>query len=435
MTGKTDDLTDYAKTVAKNKAGQATASGALEGGVAGARLHKGVEQLSGEPLTSTPGDLSPSQQAEQAILDFTGEHVDVETISSVISESFIGILASLDGILAFKDIYEDKVATDPKNVMRVARGLGQLAIAGLKITSTLDDKLGISSNLLSFVPGLGVAISCFKVAEDYFTMCLAEASKETMKNYVEAIAPNGIKDDKSAIFKEYESKVGFNKTTLKKVNPKFYEDAQQSLDSGTITISFNSEYGTKIDNIEALQVFLDELRTYSLMVKLQEIDFKKKIKAAQRIFIDNLTLTANIAFLIPGGQFVTAVAMIAAGSIGVLKAGGVAVKKIYEGDDVGLWSGTKGKEKNAEYVMSVKKIIEMYSSIADSVIVNQDGMVNADITEEKKAEDKKAEQQIPKLEQIVLATGAYPPAVYKEAEKDPEGYKSVDKLVSAMKKR
>jgi len=438
---------DQIKTEAKQKAAQADPLVPI--GLGGEGVKKGVDGLTGSGAsapdkdsnlavdlfkTLAPEELSENEKAQEIIRATTGDiAANIENIESVISDAFIGILSAISGILAFKDIMEGKAAVDGQNASKVASGLANLAIAGLKITSTVDDKLGTSSTLLSVVPGLGVAISFFKISENYFAMSLADASVKTMEKYKEEIKPAYYKSE--VIFEKYVKKSLMFSTDLKKVKPEFLNEAQQVMDKVSLE-ALNSKYNTSFNTPDELPSYLDTLRTYSLMAKLQEINFTKGSHAYYKIVSHGLKLSASISALIPGGQFVAAAAILSAGSIDLTKGLAVAAKKVWKGDDKGFFgSGEYGDAKHQEYVMSVKKIIEMYSSIADDVIVNKDGKVNADITDEKKANNTNAEQRIPILENLITATGAYPPAVYKEAEKDPEGYKSVDKLVSSMKKR
>jgi hypothetical protein len=50
------------------------------------------------------------------------------------------------------------------------------------------------------------------------------------------------------------------------------------------------------------------------------------------------------------------------------------------------------------------------------------------------ADKKKLSVNVNVAEKVVVAAGAHPAEVYKEAGKDKKGYKAVNKLVSAMKK-
>jgi len=204
------------------------------------------------------------------------------------------------------------------------------------------------------------------------------------------------------------------------------------LHNGNIPINdFNKTYGTskEIKNLEDLKKFISRIRGYELISKLHEINLKRNIHSNVNLFADTAMLGAKVSELIPGGQIAAGIFYGIGGVTKAITKAAVSINKISNNkngnaeakkDRTNLESFTgifkESPIKHAEYVNHAFKIIEMYSAIAPNL-----------------NDDEKFEKNINTVEGIVVAAGAYPPAVYKSAKETSLGYKAVDKLVEGLK--
>jgi hypothetical protein len=301
---------------------------------------------------------------------------------------------------------------------------------------------------MSSIPILGLAISTIKAAEHYFSKSIAETSERTMKIYAEQSQPPNF--DNELVFESKEKVVLGITTVIKHIRPAFYKAAKEAFNEysnsrGNVSSSsqliaalnnkFNLEKKVAAEVNEGkgeldLEQYLSELETYSLMARLEEINFTKKIHSQFDLVKEGFNLSAQISSLIPGGQIVAGALTVASGTMGVGKSLGMIVNKYMTGDDNGMFGiGRYGEDKHAKYVMHAKKIIEMYSNNVEDLITQQRDVEKAN------EKDENIKQNLNILEKVVYAAGAYPPDLYKSAEGDKKGYKAVGKLVSGMKQR
>ena len=374
---------------------------------------------------------------------FESHNIDIEEVKSVFSDSLVGVLTSIEGILKLKEMFSGNAEFDGRNTAKVAGGIAKLAMAGLKITSTINDYYA-ATTVLSTVPFLGVAIETIKVAELYFTNSIAETSERTMEIYTEKSHPPNFDNEK--VFESKEKNVLGSSKVFKHISPVFYKAAKEAMNEysrGDVSlgnspmVALNKKFdlkeavGPEDSEVELeLGNYISELETYSLMAKLEEINFTKRIHSRFNLVVEGVKLMGQVINLIPGGQIAANALTVAAGTMGVVKSGAIMVNKYMTGDDIGIFgTGEYGKEKHAKYVMHAKKIIEMYSTNAADLIIQQEDV------EQAQAIDKKIEQNLTVLEKVVYAAGAYPPDLYKSAEGNKKGYKTVGKLVSGMKQR
>lgn len=398
---------------------------------------KGVNKIEkGESEGATTSNAQENEQGGSSELTH-------QEILSVFSEALVGALAAVEGILKLKDMADGKAEIDGKNVAKVSANIAQAAMAGLKITSTVD--YGAATNVMGVIPILGVVIKTLKVAEAFFTRSMASHSEATMKSFASNFQlPNF---DNELVFPNKTKAVLLTSSVYKEVSPKFLEDATKALASKQEDIkghvSSNIDLIAKLNEtyvlkqpvgVEAgeldLADYISELQTYNLMAKLEEINHTKKVHSTFDMAKEGVYLSGQIAMLIPGGQIAAGALTVVGASMGGGKALGLMAKKQYKGDDNGIFgTGEYGKEKHAVYVMHAKKIIEMYSANAEDLNIQQQDV------EQAKEKDEKIEQNLGVLEKLVVAAGAYPPEVYKSVKDGRKGYKSVGKLVSGMKQR
>jgi hypothetical protein len=429
---------------AASKVNEVQGKSTLQAGIAqgGSKIKQGTKN---SEVKNSTDDHQFSPVAEAVNSELTDKGVDIKEVKSVFSDALVGVLTSIDGILKLKDMYSDNAEADGKNIAKAAGGIAKLAMAGLKITSTIND-YSVTSTVMGAIPVLGVAIETIKVAELYFTNSIAETSENTMEMYAEKSHPPNFDNEK--VFERKEKNVLGSSKIIKQINPNFYKAAKEALKEysnsrGDVSLSnraisalnekFNLEkpigLGVKEDGLD-FEEYIAELETYSLMAKLEEINFTKRIHSRYNLVLEGVKLSGQIIKLIPGGQIAAGALEIAAGTMGVVKSGAVMVNKYMTGDDIGIFgTGEYGKEKHAKYVMHAKKIIEMYSTNAADLIIQQEDV------EQAPAIDKKIEQNLTVLEKVVYAAGAYPPDLYKSAEGNKKGYKAVGKLVNGMKQR
>lgn len=396
---------------------------------------KGVNKIKkGESEGATTSNAQENEQGGSSELTH-------QEILSVFSEALVGVLAAVEGILKIKDMADGKAEIDGKNVAKVSANIAQAAMAGLKITSTVD--YGAATNVMGFIPILGTVIKTLKVAEAFFTRSMAAHSEATMKSFAFNFQPANF--DNEEVFPNKTKAVLLTSSVYKEVSTTFLDEAAAALEAA----GRRSEGRTSVDPIEELnkeykltepvsfeggklnlKEYISELQTYNLMAKLEEINHTKKVHAGFDMAKEGLYLSGQIAMLIPGGQIAAGALTVVGASMGGGKALGLMAKKQYKGDDNGIFgTGEYGKEKHAVYVMHAKKIIEMYSANAEDLKIQQQDV------EQAKEKDEKIEQNLGVLEKLVVAAGAYPPEVYKSVKDGRKGYKSVGKLVSGMKQR
>lgn len=436
LVGKDDNtLKDKVAGQVKNLQADSTQpAGVVKGGLNINKGKKGSEV--GESTKTGPVTLAVDSVFE--------EHgIDIEEVKSVFSDSLVGVLTSIEGILKLKEIFSGEAEVDGRNTAKVAGGIAKLAMAGLKITSTVNDYYATTA-VLGTVPFLGVAIETIKFAELYFSNSIAETSERTMEIYTEESQPPNF--DNELVFELKEKNVLGSSKVFKHISPMFYKAAKDALNEysridvslgnnpiATLNKKFNLEKAVGVeDNEKELDLgnYISELETYSLMAKLEEINYTKRIHSRFNLVVEGVKLVGQVMSLIPGGQVAAGALTVAAGSLGVAKSVGVMVNKYNKGDDNGvLGTGKYGEEKHAKYVMHAKKIIEMYSTNAADLIIQQQDVELA------KEKDDRIEQNLTVLEKVVYAAGAYPPDVYKSAVGDKKGYKTVGKLVGGMKQR
>lgn len=446
-----DDKSTKDKLGSKIKDKQAQTKDATNIAINGSKIKSGLKGSKPEESQDQKSQSETSEMAQLGLAAMTGKNIDIKEVEAVIkdaqtvfSDALTGILTSVEGMIKLKDMVSGTAEVDGKNTAKVAGGIAKLAMAGLKITSTIND-YSVTSTVMTAIPGLGAAIKAIKVAELYFSNSIAETSESTMEMYAEESQPPNFENEK--VFERKEKNVLGSSKIINYVNPEFYKAVTEVLKEytsrgdvslsnralSTINKKFNLEkpigIGVKKGVLD-LEGYISELETYSLMARLEEINFTKRIHSRFDFVKEGINLSGQIVVLIPGGQIAAGAMMVAGGVMGAGKSVGVIAKKYMTGDDNGMFGvGEYGKQKHEKYVMHAKKIIEMYSANAADLIIQQEDVEQAPVI------DKKIERNLVVLEKVVIGAGAYPPDLYKSAEGDKKGYKTVGKLVKGMKQR
>jgi hypothetical protein len=442
---------DKASADANFVQGQTKQSTALA--INGLKISGGHSGMNQNDSQESNGKIIPKNDSETALSQITNQkdNKEIEGIlketQTVFSDALTGILGSIDGMMKLKAMVSGDAEVNGQNVAKVAGGIAKLANAGLKITSTINN-YSVTSTVMSSIPILGLAISTIKAAEHYFSNSIAETSELTMKIYAEQSRPPNF--DNELVFESKEKVVLGSTKVIKHIRPAFYKAAKEAFNeysnsrgnvssSSQLIAALNNKFSLKkkvaaeVNEGEGeldLEKYLSELETYSLMARLEEINFTKKIHSQFDLVKEGFNLSAQISSLIPGGQIVAGALTVASGTMGVGKSLGMIVNKYMTGDDNGMFGiGRYGEDKHAKYVMHAKKIIEMYSNNVEDLITQQRDVEKAN------EKDENIKQNLNILEKVVYAAGAYPPDLYKSAEGDKKGYKAVGKLVSGMKQR
>ena len=448
-----DDKSDKDKASADANAVQGQTKQSTDLAINGLKISGGHSVINQNDSQESNGKSISKNDSETALSQITNQkdNKEIEGIlketQTVFSDALTGILGSIDGMMKLKAMVSGDAEVNGQNVAKVAGGIAKLANAGLKITSTINN-YSVTSTVMSSIPILGLAISTIKAAEHYFSNSIADTSERTMKIYAEQSQPPNF--DNELVFENKEKVVLGSTKVIKHIRPAFYKAAKEALNeysnsrgnvssSSQLIAALNNKFSlekkvaAEVNEGEGeldLEKYLSELETYSLMARLEEINFTKKIHSQFDLVKEGFNLSAQISSLIPGGQIVAGVLTVASGTMGVGKSLGMIVNKYMTGDDNGMFGiGRYGEDKHAKYVMHAKKIIEMYSNNVEDLITQQRDVEKA------KEKDEKIEQNLKILEKVVYAAGAYPPDLYKSAEGDKKGYKAVGKLVSGMKQR
>ena len=447
-----DDKSDIDKASADANAVQGQTKQSTDIAINSLKISGGLSSLNQNDSQESNGKGTTKNDSD-ALSQITNQkdNKEIEGIlketQTVFSDALTGILGSIDGMMKLKAMVSGDAEVNRQNLAKVAGGIAKLAYAGLKITSTINN-YSVTSTVMRSIPILGVAISTIKAAEHYFSKSIAETSEGTMKIYAEQSQPPNF--DNELVFESKEKVVLGITTVIKHIRPAFYKAAKEAFNElsnsrGNVSSSsqliaalnnkFNLEKKVAAEVNEGkgeldLEQYLSELETYSLMARLEEINFTKKIHSKFDLVKEGINLTAQISNLIPGGHILAGGLTVVSGTLGVGKSVGLIVNKFRTGDDNGMFGiGRYGEDKHAKYVMHAKKIIEMYSNNVEDLITQQRDVEKA------KEKDDKIEQNLKILEKVVYAAGAYPPDLYKSAEGDKKGYKAVGKLVSGMKQR
>jgi len=447
-----DDKSDIDKASADANAVQGQTKQSTDIAINSLKISGGLSSLNQNDSQESNGKGTTKNDSD-ALSQITNQkdNKEIEGIlketQTVFSDALTGILGSIDGMMKLKAMVSGDAEVNRQNLAKVAGGIAKLAYAGLKITSTINN-YSVTSTVMRSIPILGVAISTIKAAEHYFSKSIAETSERTMKIYAEQSQPPNF--DNELVFESKEKVVLGITTVIKHIRPAFYKAAKEAFNElsnsrGNVSSSsqliaalnnkFNLEKKVAAEVNEGkgeldLEQYLSELETYSLMARLEEINFTKKIHSKFDLVKEGINLTAQISNLIPGGHILAGGLTVVSGTLGVGKSVGLIVNKFRTGDDNGMFGiGRYGEDKHAKYVMHAKKIIEMYSNNVEDLITQQRDVEKA------KEKDDKIEQNLKILEKVVYAAGAYPPDLYKSAEGDKKGYKAVGKLVSGMKQR
>jgi len=447
-----DDKSDIDKASADANAVQGQTKQSTDIAINSLKISGGLSSLNQNDSQESNGKGTTKNDSD-ALSQITNQkdNKEIEGIlketQTVFSDALTGILGSIDGMMKLKAMVSGDAEVNRQNLAKVAGGIAKLAYAGLKITSTINN-YSVTSTVMRSIPILGVAISTIKAAEHYFSKSIAETSERTMKIYAEQSQPPNF--DNELVFESKEKVVLGITTVIKHIRPAFYKAAKEAFNElsnsrGNVSSSsqliaalnnkFNLEKKVAAEVNEGkgeldLEQYLSELETYSLMARLEEINFTKKIHSKFDLVKEGINLTANISSLIPGGHILAGGLTVVSGTMGAGKSVGLIFNKLMTGDDNGMFGiGRYGEDKHAKYVMHAKKIIEMYSNNVEDLITQQRDVEKA------KEKDDKIEQNLKILEKVVYAAGAYPPDLYKSAEGDKKGYKAVGKLVSGMKQR
>jgi hypothetical protein len=447
-----DDKSDKDKASADANAVQGQTKQSTDIAINSLKISGGLSSLNQNDSQESNGKGTTKNDSD-ALSQITNQkdNKEIEGIlketQTVFSDALTGILGSIDGMMKLKAMVSGDAEVNRQNLAKVAGGIAKLAYAGLKITSTINN-YSVTSTVMRSIPILGVAISTIKAAEHYFSKSIAETSERTMNIYAEQSQPPNF--DNELVFESKEKVVLGITTVIKHIRPAFYKAAKEAFNElsnsrGNVSSSsqliaalnnkFNLEKKVAAEVNEGkgeldLEQYLSELETYSLMARLEEINFTKKIHSKFDLVKEGINLTAQISNLIPGGHILAGGLTVVSGTLGVGKSVGLIVNKFRTGDDNGMFGiGRYGEDKHAKYVMHAKKIIEMYSNNVEDLITQQRDVEKA------KEKDDKIEQNLKILEKVVYAAGAYPPDLYKSAEGDKKGYKAVGKLVSGMKQR
>ena len=366
----------------------------------------------GEDLIEKHGNKSDSKDAS-----------NFESLAEEEKDKYFPILMELSNILTLvadlKKINDGKKQFDAKEKVILTKKLASAAKYGLVISENLLNQT--STSVEHIIPGLSLFIHIAKAGTTFFTRLLAVTSKEQMAEYSQNFEYLNLKND--LVFKnDSRGALGVYRD-FRKVKTEFLIDAERFLENNSENIeNFNKKYGLELKSSRELDDYVEGVQTHELTVKLHEINLKREVHADWDFFTDLMVIAGDISNLIVGGQFVAGIFYVSGGGLKLLKRGARAVNKKIKGEENALNILGEDGLKHKEYVKLSKHIISIYNK-------------NIPLLSPKNIdESKKLSRNIKVAENIVTATGAYPPEVYKNAGKGRKGYKAVSKLVGSMKK-
>ena len=415
--GITDDIKGIVKPIAENtRAQQQLGLGALN-------VRKGKDVIKNNDKASIVDDKKSEEEKQKSLAENIKN--EEETYLPLFLEMF-AVYKIFDDL---KNMYENKKGKNAQNSAEVVKQITNAAINGLKVSQKIFHCTGSSNNIL--IPALGTIIALANFSKSYFTRVLAIESGKKMEEMVN----HGFDDlpfTNEKIFKQENRGALTQYQNFNRIQPKVLEDFDTILQQRLIPIEeFNKTYGTsaQVNNLQDLKKFISRLRGYELISKLHEINLKRNAHSNVNLFADTAILGAKISELIPGGHFAAGVFYTIGGGTKAITKAAVSINKFNKNQNgnaeenldrtkfesiAGIFK--QSPIKHAEYVNHAFKIIEMYSSILPNL-----------------HDDEKFEKNINTVEGIVIAAGAYPPAVYKSAEETISGFNAVDKLIEGLK--
>jgi hypothetical protein len=379
----------------------------------------------GEALINGPEKSKATDSDSKKIL-VGGQEIDEKEVQELVkeeSEFYTPIVLELYSIYSIVDdlkkIKEGKMELNAAEQAILTKKFATAAMNGMQISDNLLNHTAIS--FAQIVPGLGLFIHIATAAATFFTKLMAVTSKEAMHEYSKNF--DGLKLENELVFEDDERGALLVKRNFRKVKPKFLEEADTYLEKDSEKIEdFNKKYGLKFKNNAELKEYVGQVQTREMIVKLHEINLKREVHANWNMASELAIVSGDISNMIAGGQLVAGLFYGFGGGLKLFKKAAVAVNKANNGEENAFNPFGEDGMKHKEYVIHSKQIISMYSK-------------NIDLLSPKNEEDKKKlSVNVNVAEKVVVAAGAFPPAVYKEAGKDKKGYKAVNKLVSAMKK-
>lgn len=319
---------------------------------------------------------------------------------------------------------------------------------GLNLAIKIRDKYDVSvaPGITTAIPGIGLVINTAQIVINICNGFNAKSEIKQMQEMEEAEFTNNeqiteMKQNEKIFFNDKRGAF-LNSKNYQKVNPDFL----QKLEEKNNRVNDKKEYLNEIKSSFAIDLDYNEidklnnnLKEYSLNIKMQEINYKRKIHANVYLPTYLILLGGNISELIPGGIIVGSIFK-ATGSIAKLALNSsVALNKMIKNqngfDGGGTAESTEGTffgdiagdgklargisalasespVKHAEYVKHTKQIINMYSKLDTGETFPK---------------------QFDRVNSLVKAAGANPEYIHTTALKPNKKYSTVKKLVTAMK--
>jgi hypothetical protein len=379
----------------------------------------------GKGLINGP-EKSEATDSDSKTIVLDGKEVDENHVKELVKEEadfYTPIVMELYNTFSIisdlKKIKDGEMKLDAKEQAILTKKFASAAMYGMKISDNLLNHTAVS--FAQIVPGLGLFIHIATAAATFFTKLIAVNSKETMEEFSQDF--DDLNLNNKLLFEDDERGALLVKRNFRKVKPKFLEEADTYLEEGSENIKgINKKYGLKFKNNAELKAYVGQVQTRELIVKLHEINLKREVHSNWNMAAELAVVTGDISNMIAGGQLVAGLFYGAGGGLKLFKKGAVAANRAINGEENALNPFGENGMKHKEYVIHSKQIIAMYSK-------------NLDLLSPENEEDKKKLSiNVNVAEKVVVAAGAYPAEVYKEAGKDKKGYKAINKLVSAMKK-
>lgn len=438
---------------------------------------KEAEKKKEKAAKNAAKNIAPKEQEEEVenTLRDKAESLTKEAVGPQVTDNVKELSASkniilselvLDGIKSFfsnalgifktmKDIVSEVMKVNKKekklDKTEYAILLKEAAVLtnkGLNLAIKIRDKYDVSvaPGITTAIPGIGLVIN---TAQIVINICNGFNAKSEIKQMQEMEKTEFTNNEQITEMKQNE-KIFFNDKRGAFLNSKNYQkvnpDFLQKLEEKNNRVNDKKEYLNEIKSSFAIDLDYNEidklnnnLKEYSLNIKMQEINYKRKIHANVYLPTYLILLGGNISELIPGGIIVGSIFK-ATGSIAKLALNSsVALNKMIKNqngfDGGGTAESTEGTffgdiagdgklargisalasespVKHAEYVKHTKQIINMYSKLETGETFPK---------------------QFDRVNSLVKAAGANPEYIHTTALKPNKKYSTVKKLVTAMK--